>query len=89
VVVEARFGDPRRAVALGRKLWRRAPSVGTAHALGVALVEAGERRQARKWARRSLRLGSRDPQFLRDARRAGVTPRRPLAHPARARATIS
>ncbi|HEX8083013.1 MAG TPA: tetratricopeptide repeat protein [Solirubrobacteraceae bacterium] len=89
VLVEARLGDPRRAVALGRKLWRRAPSVATAHALGVALVEAGERRQARKWARRSLRLGSRDPQFLRDARRAGVTPRRPLATPARARATIS
>ncbi|HEX8208204.1 MAG TPA: hypothetical protein VF587_19230, partial [Solirubrobacteraceae bacterium] len=52
-----------------------APSVGAAHALGWALTRAGRPRAGLRWALRSLRLGSRDPRFLRHAaiaaRRAG------------------
>ncbi|HEV3001981.1 MAG TPA: tetratricopeptide repeat protein [Solirubrobacteraceae bacterium] len=64
VVVEADLGDPERAVLLGRRLWRAAPSVGSAHALGWALTRAGQPRAGLRWARRALRLGSRDPSFL-------------------------
>jgi tetratricopeptide (TPR) repeat protein len=74
-LVEADLGDPRRAVRLARTAWRAAPSVGSAHALGWALTRAGRPREALPWALRSLRLGSRDPVFLRHAaataRRAG------------------
>jgi tetratricopeptide (TPR) repeat protein len=67
-LVEADLGDPRRAVRIARRAWRAAPSVGAAHALGWALTRAGRPREALPWARRSLRLGSRDPVFLHHAR---------------------
>ncbi|HEV2812457.1 MAG TPA: hypothetical protein VGW10_04320, partial [Solirubrobacteraceae bacterium] len=68
VVLEADLGDPRRAVSLGRRLWRAASSVGSADALGWALTRSGRPREGLRWARRALRLGSRDPGFLRHAR---------------------
>ena len=83
VVVEADLGSPRRAVALGRRLWRAAPSVGSADALGWALTRAGRPREGLRWARRALADGSRNPSFVRHAavaaRRAGVTNRNPGA----------
>jgi tetratricopeptide (TPR) repeat protein len=63
VVFEAGFGDPREAVRLGRTLWAEAPSVRSADALGWALTRAGRPREGLTWARRALRLGSRDPLF--------------------------
>jgi Flp pilus assembly protein TadD len=44
-------------------VWRRAPSVRSADALGWALTRAGRPRRGLAWARRALRLGSRDPLF--------------------------
>jgi tetratricopeptide (TPR) repeat protein len=69
-VFEADHGSPRRAVAIARGAWRRAPSVRSANALGWALTRAGRPEAALPWARRALRLGSRDPLFLYHA---GVT----------------
>ena len=63
VVFEAGFGDPGEAVRLGRTLWAEAPSVRSADALGWALTRAGRPRDGLTWARRALRLGSRDPLF--------------------------
>ena len=63
VVFEADHGDPSRAVALGRRVWERAPSIRSADALGWALTRAGEPEAALAWARRALRTGSRDPLF--------------------------
>jgi hypothetical protein len=63
VLFEADFGSPARAVALGRRVWRSAPSVRSADALGWALVRAGRPRAGYAFARRALRLGSRDPLF--------------------------
>ena len=54
-------------MALGRRLWRAAPSVGSADALGWALTRAGRPREGLRWARRALAHGSRDPSFLRHA----------------------
>jgi len=85
VVFEATHGDPRRAVALGRRVYRAAPSVRSADALGWALTRAGRGPDGLVWARRALRLGSRDPLFhfhagmaARAAGEAGVA-RRELA----------
>ena len=64
VVHEADFGDPRRAVGLGRTAWASAPSVRSADALGWALTRAGRPAEGLRWSRRALRLGSRDPRFL-------------------------
>jgi tetratricopeptide (TPR) repeat protein len=64
VLFEAEHGSEKLAVRLGRELWRVAPSVSTAHALGWALTEAGRPEEGLEWARRSLKLGSRDPLFL-------------------------
>jgi hypothetical protein len=50
-------------VTLGRRVWRAAPSVRSAHALGWALTRAGRPREGYTFARRALRLGSRDPLF--------------------------
>jgi Flp pilus assembly protein TadD len=50
-------------VRLGRSVRRRAPSVRSADALGWALTRAGRPREGLDWARRALRLGSRDPLF--------------------------
>jgi tetratricopeptide (TPR) repeat protein len=63
VLFEANHGSPARAVRLGRRVWRRAPSVRSADALGWALTRAGRPREGLDWARRALRLGSRDPLF--------------------------
>jgi tetratricopeptide (TPR) repeat protein len=63
VVFEANYGDAGAAVELGRRLWREAPSVRSADALGWALTRAGRPGGGLAWARRALRLGSRDPLF--------------------------
>jgi tetratricopeptide (TPR) repeat protein len=61
---EADHGSPARAVALARRAWASAPSVRSADALGWALTRVGKARAGAHWARRALRLGSRDPMFL-------------------------
>ncbi len=61
---EASHGDPHRAVALARRAWSEAPSVRSADAVGWALTRAGHPAAGLLWARRALRLGSRDPNFL-------------------------
>jgi hypothetical protein len=61
VLFEADFGSPARAVALGRRVWRAAPSVRSADALGWALTRAGQPAAGYAYARRALSLGSRDP----------------------------
>jgi tetratricopeptide (TPR) repeat protein len=63
VVFEATHGSRRAAVALGRRVWHAAPSVRSADALGWALTRSGRPEQGLAWARRALRLGSRDPLF--------------------------
>jgi tetratricopeptide (TPR) repeat protein len=63
VIFTSDHGSPARAVALGRRVWRAAPSVRSADALGWALVRAGRPREGYTFARRALRLGSRDPLF--------------------------
>jgi tetratricopeptide (TPR) repeat protein len=76
VVFEANHGSPATAVRLGRKVWREAPSIRSADALGWALTRAGHPRAGYVWAQRALRLGSRDPSFRLHAgvaaRRAGL-----------------
>lgn len=61
---EADHGSPTRALALARRSWARAPSVRSADALGWALTSAGHPAAGYAWARRALRLGSRDASFL-------------------------
>jgi tetratricopeptide (TPR) repeat protein len=63
VILEADHGSPARAANLGRRVWDSAPSVRSADALGWALVQAGRPRAGYAFARRALRLGSRDPLF--------------------------
>jgi tetratricopeptide (TPR) repeat protein len=63
ILFEANHGDPQGAVRLGRRLWAEAPSVRSADALGWALTRASRSREGLAWARRALRLGSRDPLF--------------------------
>jgi tetratricopeptide (TPR) repeat protein len=82
VVFEATHGDPRAAVALGRRVYRAAPSVRAEDALGWALTRSGRAREGLVWSRRALRLGSRDPLFhfhagmaARAAGRAGLARR--------------
>jgi tetratricopeptide (TPR) repeat protein len=64
VVIEADHLDRRRAVALGRRAWSAAPSVSSADALGWALTRAGRPEAGLRFARRALRLGSRNASFL-------------------------
>jgi tetratricopeptide (TPR) repeat protein len=75
VLFEANHGSPAKAVELGRSVFRRAPSIRSADALGWALTRAGEPARGFAWARRALRTGSRDPMFRAHAavaaRRAG------------------
>jgi tetratricopeptide (TPR) repeat protein len=63
VLFEANHGSPARAVELGRDVWRQAPSVRSADALGWALTRSGRPGKGLRWAQRALRLGSRDPLF--------------------------
>jgi tetratricopeptide (TPR) repeat protein len=63
VLFEANHGSPARAVKLGRQVFRRAPSIRSADALGWALTRAGRPRPGYAWAQRALRTGSRDPMF--------------------------
>jgi tetratricopeptide (TPR) repeat protein len=63
VVFEADFGSPAAAVALGRRVWRAAPSVRSADALGWALTRSGRPGEGYRFARRAVALGSRDPVF--------------------------
>jgi tetratricopeptide (TPR) repeat protein len=73
VLFEANHGSPRRAVRLGRRVWRAAPSIRSADALGWALTRAGRPADGLAWARRALRTGSLDPMFRLHA---GVAARR-------------
>jgi tetratricopeptide (TPR) repeat protein len=94
VLFEAEHGSPARAVRLGRRVWRAAPSVRSADALGWALTWAGRPREGYGLARRALSLGSRDALFRLHAgiaaREAGsvVPAARHLAVAARARAAL-
>jgi tetratricopeptide (TPR) repeat protein len=72
VLFEANHGSARRAVSLGRRVWR-APSIRSADALGWALTRAGHPREGLVWVRRALRTGSQDPMFRLHA---GVAARR-------------
>jgi tetratricopeptide (TPR) repeat protein len=61
---EADHSDRQRALRLGRRAYAAAPSVRSADALGWALTRAGRPAAGLAYARRALRLGSRDPLFL-------------------------
>lgn len=76
-VFEADHGSPARAVALARRAWAGAPSVRSADALGWALTRGGRPRAGLAWARRALRLGTRDPAFLYHAGMAARAAGRP------------
>jgi tetratricopeptide (TPR) repeat protein len=64
IVQEIDHGDPQRALGLAREAWSGAPSVRSADAVGWALTRVGRPEAGLRWARRALRLGSRDPNFL-------------------------
>ncbi|MFL5826176.1 MAG: tetratricopeptide repeat protein [Thermoleophilaceae bacterium] len=61
---EASHGSTARAVVLARRAWAQAPSVRSADALGWGYTRAGRPDAGLRWAKRSLRLGSRDPMLL-------------------------
>jgi tetratricopeptide (TPR) repeat protein len=63
VLFEADHGSPADAVALGRRVWRAAPSVRSADALGWALTRAGRPAAGYRFATRAVSLGSRDAMF--------------------------
>ena len=63
-VFEADHGSARRALAMARRAYAEAPSVGRADALGWALARNGRPAQAIPYAREAMRLGTRDPMFL-------------------------
>ncbi len=63
-VFEADHGSTARALRLARRGHSAAPSVRSADALGWALTRAGRPRAGLRYARKALRLGSRDPLFL-------------------------
>jgi tetratricopeptide (TPR) repeat protein len=84
-VFEADHGDRRRALRLGRRGHAAAPSVRSADALGWALTRAGRPHEGLAYARRALRLGSRDPLFLHHAGMAA----RAAGEPAMARAYLT
>jgi tetratricopeptide (TPR) repeat protein len=79
VLFEADFADPGAAVELGQRVWRRAPSVRSADALGWALTRSGRPCAGLSWARRALRLGSRDALFRYHAGIAAHAAGRPFA----------
>ena len=61
---EADHGNRDRAVVLGRRAWRAAPSVRSADAYSWALSRAGHTHAALRLSHEAMRLGSRDPSFL-------------------------
>ena len=67
---EADHRNRARAVDLARRAWRAAPNVRSADAVSWALTRAGHASDGLAWARRALKLGSRDPLILT---RAGLT----------------
>ncbi len=69
---EADHGDRGRAVELARRAWHAAPSIRSADAVGWALTRSGRPGDGLAWARRALKLGSRDPLILT---RAGLSAR--------------
>jgi len=74
---EANHGDRAKGVELARRAWAAAPSVRSADALGWSLTRAGRPEDGVSWARRALRLGSRDPMFLYHA---GISARAARRH---------
>jgi tetratricopeptide (TPR) repeat protein len=73
VLFEANHGSPERAVRIGRQVWRAAPSIRSADALGWAYTRVGLPGAGLVWAHRALRTGSLDPLFRLHA---GVAARR-------------
>jgi tetratricopeptide (TPR) repeat protein len=61
---ESDHGSARQGLELARRAWAAAPSVRSADAVGWALTRAGRPAEGLRWARRALRLGSRDPGFV-------------------------
>jgi tetratricopeptide (TPR) repeat protein len=74
---EADHGSPRRGLELARRAWSAAPSVRSADAVGWALTRSGRAAEGLRWARRALRLGSRDAGFLFHAGIAAARAGRP------------
>ena len=64
IVQEIDHGDVRRGLRVARAAYLGAPSVRSADALGWALTRSGKPRAGLRWARRAMKLGSRDPNFL-------------------------
>jgi tetratricopeptide (TPR) repeat protein len=79
VLFEANHGDPRAGVRLGRRVWRSAPSIRSADALGWALTRSGRPSEGLAWSERALSLGSRDPLFRFHAGAAAAVAGRPGA----------
>ena len=77
MLFEANHGSPAQAVRLGRRVWRLAPSIRSADALGWALTRAGRAGEGLVWARRALRTGSTDPMFRLHAGVAALRSGRP------------
>jgi tetratricopeptide (TPR) repeat protein len=73
VLFAADIGAARRAVKLGREVYRRAPSVTSAEAYAWALSGAGRQRASLRMSRRALATGWRDPEMLF---RAGLVAKR-------------
>ena len=63
-LIEAAAGDIGRAIRWGRIAWSRSPSIRSADALGWALSLAGRHDEALPWAKRAMRLGTRDARVL-------------------------
>lgn len=77
VLIEAKYGDPAQAVALGRELWTRQQGVYAAEALAMALHAAGANQEALQYADKSVALGTRTQSLLetRKAIRASISGR--------------
>ena len=61
---EANHGSAAKAVVLGRRARRQAPSVRSADAYAWALSRAGRDEMALRFSAEAMKLGSRDPSFL-------------------------
>ena len=60
----AAHGDPSEAVDLARLAYEQRPTIHAADALAWALHRSGDDREADRYAREALRLGSRDARLL-------------------------